>query len=973
MHLYPSPSMLPGRALIQLAIVMFFHATCTAATLPVPTTVDSDIGSQNEHANGGQITTRIIKDENPSLVSITAIHSTADENRLEQGTWRVTRTGSLENAMVVVLQIDASSTALAADWTEVGATFDLLTPGSSGTITIPQGAAFVDITLTPNTDIHAEASEIVRLNLVPDPVYTIGSPANATITIGQNDFVVINTNDAGEGSLREAITNSNNLGDAATIKFEGGVFNDANEPDIIELGSRLPSLDSQTTVAGPGAGKLIIRRRPTAASFELAFVFRGADVTLSGLTFSGGGGGIVNLGNLRIDHCTIAGNTDTFFGGILNNGTLVVTNSSISGNQSSGGVGGGIYNLGGRTLSVFNSTISGNSSKNGGAGISLVGGSTGLLVNSTVSGNTSGSSGAGILNSGALTVIHSTITGNSGTGQGGGIATAFGGSKLTLANSIVAGNTARISPDIETYNPSNLIFSNGANFIGDSRGAAGIKSTDKTFSTTRTTLPQLLAPLADHGGPTLTHALVDRSPAINAGDDTSVPIDLIDLDADKDTTEPIPFDQRGRGFARVIGTTVDIGSWEAFNFEPTITAATTDEDETSSAGLVISANPGDGGLTTHYKITAILNGTLYQSDGITSIAVGEFITKVQGAAGLKFLPAANLNNVNTASFGFSAQAAFDAADSGLRGTLESSTILVNSINDAPTVVAPGLMDQTFEIGSNLSVPLLTRFTDIDSDALGFSVLANSDSSKASGTIIGTDVALKALATGVTNITIAANDGLGGTISDTFTVSVGTAEPTPLQIGTNGTLNRQNGLFELTVNVTNTTPLPINGFRLNVNFSAYLAAYPSLRLYNATSPAGSNEIYVDYPHPVITDGVVSMKLAFYTSTRTFPSPFSPVLSVKTLAASQVPHSNSGGIQPRIVTRPDRTILLEFPSIAGHWYRVSYSSDMVTWSDSPAPLQAGTNRMQWIDSGPPLTHAPPSAVPSRYYRVNKIDAP
>jgi hypothetical protein len=393
----------------------------------------------------------------------------------------------------------------------------------------------------------------------------------------------------------------------------------------------------------------------------------------------------------------------------------------------------------------------------------------------------------------------------------------------------------------------------------------------------------------------------------------------------------------------------------------------------STAGLVITANPADDGLTSHYKITNILNGTLYRNDGITVISSGDFITKAQGAAGLKFLPAANLNSLNTAGFGFSAQAAVTSTDAGLRGVAQSVAITVNSINDAPTVVAPGLLDQTMVVGGDLSVPLTARFADLDGDVLRFSVLANSNSSSASATIHGTDVVLNGLDNGVTDITILADDGLGGTISDTFMVSVGTGEPTPLQIGPTATLMRQNGLFEIIVNVTNTTPLPINGFRLHVDFSAYLADYPGLRLYNATSPAGTTDVHVDYPYPVPLDGVVSLKLSFHTRTRTFPSPFIPVLTVETLASSQVPGTDGGGVQPRIVPLPDRTILLEFPSVAGRWYRVRYSSDMQYWSDSPVPVQASNNRMQWIDSGPPFTDVPPSETHSRYYRVNEIAAP
>jgi hypothetical protein len=904
-------------------------------------------------------------------VSITATDAPADENTAGTGTYRITRNSVLGDT-TVQLAIDASSTASAADATQLGSSLASLASGSTGTIVIPAGQTFAEVTLMPSDDIHAEADETLRLNLLADPAYTLGSPSNATITIGKNDFVVINTLHAGEGTLRQAILNSNSLAGAEKITFEGGVFTDATVPDIIDLNSMLPSFSGQTTVAGIGADKLVIRRPAAAVSFYLIQLSSGSDVTLSGLTLSGGAGGIANLGNLRVERCTISGNSRSICGGILNNGTLVVTNSTISGNTSTDGVGGGIYNLGDRTLSVFNSTISGNSSKNGGAGIAIVSGSTVLIANSTVSGNMAGSSGAGVLNSGALTVVNSTITGNSGTGQGGGIATSGGGS-LTLANSIVAGNTASSGPDINTFSSSNLISSNGANFIGSSTGAAGATITDLTFASTGTSLAQLLGPLTANGGPTLTHALVNSSPAINAGNNANIPLDLLDLDADSNTTEPAPYDQRGPGFARTIGATVDIGAFEAFNFEPTLTGTTTDEDVWSTTGLVITANIADGGLTTHFKITDILAGTLYQNDGTTVITAGSFITKAQGAAGLKFLPSANLHSLNTAAFGFTAMASVSAADAGLRGLEQSTSITVNSINDIPTVVGTGLADQFMTVGGSLALPLLPNFTDVDQDTLSYSVLTNDGSTRLMASVGGNTLNLSAVGTGIVNLTIQADDGKGGTVSDVFTIAIGTLNPTPVQLGTTATLIPQNGLNELTVNVTNTTPGAINGFRLHLDYSAYLAAHPSLRLYNASSPAGSSDVYVDHLYPVALNATVAVKLTFYTSNRRFPNPFSPVLSVEILPSSAVSDTNGNGVQPRVVAMTGGNLLLEFSSTPGRWYRVRYSPDLNNWFDCPVPIQAPANRTQWIDSGAPFTPVPPSQAKSRYYRVNEIFVP
>ena len=60
--------------------------------------------------------------------------------------------------------------------------------------------------------------------------------------------------------------------------------------------------------------------------------------------------------------------------------------------------------------------------------------------------------------------------------------------------------------------------------------------------------PQL-GPLQNNGGPTLTHALLPNSPAINTGNPTFAP--------------PPATDQRGVGFPRVQQARIDIGAFES--------------------------------------------------------------------------------------------------------------------------------------------------------------------------------------------------------------------------------------------------------------------------------------------------------------------------------------------------------------------------------------------------------------------------
>ena len=64
----------------------------------------------------------------------------------------------------------------------------------------------------------------MRLNVTADAAYVLGSPADATVTIGQNDFLVINTNDAGEGTLRQAMLNANALAGDDTVTFDATAF-----------------------------------------------------------------------------------------------------------------------------------------------------------------------------------------------------------------------------------------------------------------------------------------------------------------------------------------------------------------------------------------------------------------------------------------------------------------------------------------------------------------------------------------------------------------------------------------------------------------------------------------------------------------------------------------------------------------------------------------------------------------------------
>ena len=145
---------------------------------------------------------------------------------------------------------------------------------------------------------------------------------------------------------------------------------------------------------------------------------------------------------------------------------------------------------------------------------------------------------------------------------------------------------------------------------------------------------------------------------------------------------------------------------------PSVIDSTTAEDTQTVSGLVISGNAVDGSSVTHFKITGISGGTLYQSDGITAIANDTFITYADGAAGLKFTPAPD----STAAGSFDVQAATAAADAGLGGSVVTATVTVNPVNDTPVLTANAGASLTS--GGSLTIGnALLQVTDVD-DAAG---------------------------------------------------------------------------------------------------------------------------------------------------------------------------------------------------------------------------------------------------------------
>jgi len=343
-------------------------------------------------------------------------------------------------------------------------------------------------------------------------------------------ILVSNTNDSGPGSLRQALADAN----------DGDTIDATSISGVITLTAAQLLVDKSVTINGAGADVLAIDGNATTRVFQTD---TGETVTISGLTMRNGqggeGGGILNAdtATLSIINSTLSGNTAGFGGGVFNSGTLIIINSTFSSNMASEG--GGIYNSGSGMLTITNSTFSGNAASETGGGVFNIG--TLQLANSTVSDNSAAFLAGGVLNFNNLEIGNTILN--------------RGDSGVTIYS-----------------NGDGLVTSLGYNISSDDGSGILTGPGDQTLT------DPMLRPLQDNGGPTLTHALLPGSPAINAGDPSFTP--------------PPFFDQRGPAFARVADGRIDIGSFELQGLSTTPTPSPTGTPmPTPSATPTATASP----------------------------------------------------------------------------------------------------------------------------------------------------------------------------------------------------------------------------------------------------------------------------------------------------------------------------------------------------------------------------------------------
>ncbi|HEX5948942.1 MAG TPA: CSLREA domain-containing protein [Actinomycetota bacterium] len=334
------------------------------------------------------------------------------------------------------------------------------------------------------------------------------APAGAgTLTVTRTDDPPPDGCSAGDCSLREAVLAANTSVGPDAVLVPAGRYVLSIPPDGTPDDGLDGDLDITEDLILEGAGAPTTILDANHVDRVVQVICCETDVFITGVTITNGttanpfgGGGVMGLSvQVTLSKVSVVGNVTT--------------------NANGGGV--SVSNPDAR-LNILDSTITGNvASEPGGAnggGISNGNQATAVLSNVTVSANRASQVGGGIDASGPITLTNVTITGNAvmpdagymGSSRGGGIF--FGGASAQMTDTIMAGNTAA-TEDPDCYSITQ-VTSGGHNLVQTHN------SPNCGFTTVEgdlTGVDPLLGPLTDNGGPTMTHALLSGSPAIDAG------------------------------------------------------------------------------------------------------------------------------------------------------------------------------------------------------------------------------------------------------------------------------------------------------------------------------------------------------------------------------------------------------------------------------------------------------------------------
>jgi hypothetical protein len=584
--------------------------------------------------------------------------------------------------------------------------------------------------------IQMQANQVKDLDGNFAPQVNLG-----TFLVVISPIMVTNANDAGPGSLRDAMTWANLDPNDDEIRFDPTVFGTHQDINLASPLPQIAALGGGLTITGPGVEDLTLNG---GGQFRVLDSLA-PTLTLSGFTITGGladdtagkpngefGGGLRAGGIVTLDHMVLTGNSATghanFFDagaggavGMLANSFLTVHDTTIA-NNTADQKGGGIFFRFGGGLVIEDSTISGNSSSPTGTNYGLYGGggifflgtpssapppgftaSALVIENSTIANNTTtGCGGAFNLGefSGGLVLLNSTISGNSAAANG--TSTAFGltygggglfngvfsNGPFILLNSIVSGNTNTTSPDMQTKYNVYAYYS----AIGSINGFTYTVSSHNLATGT----PLMLTPLQDNGGPTQTMAPQLGSPVLDVGSNNFV--------------VPGETDQRGGG--RIFNTTVDIGAVELAPPEPVINQAASQADPTKTGPILFDVQFNT--LVSGFTAGSIdLSGSSLTglTPTLTQVGPAEYLVSVTGMNGegtvVASIPAGAVTDPQTGL-------------SSLASTSTDNSVTFDNIPPAVTIdKAAGQADPTNTAPVNFAVTFSEPITGFDPSDIDF--------------------------------------------------------------------------------------------------------------------------------------------------------------------------------------------------------------------------------------------------------------
>jgi hypothetical protein len=425
-----------------------------------------------------------------------------------------------------------------------GADTVVFAPGLNGTITLTSG-------------------EI----LITGPL-AVNGPGAAVLTVSGNDNSrIFHVENLASATPIDVTLSGLTLTQGFSALAGGAVFADSENLTILDSVVSNSTSGVQQDASPPGCGGNVGFFGTTGGTLRIANSTLTGGVSM-GITSAMGGNLCVFQGGFLLERSTLSGGTAHLGGGIVL--FSLTADSTISLSTISGNLGresaGGIYSESlGAALTIDSSTISGNNGGSPSPSFAGFGGGievdqgTLRIINSTISGNRGNGGGGGIFFPGgaesSLLLRLTTVSNNTAGFEGGGILVANPAVQVELDHSIVANGTPQ---DVATLTLGGPLATFTVNYslietVGDVLvvGANNLLGVDP-----------LLGPLANNGGPTLTHLPLPGSPVINAGN-PAIP-------------SPPPTDQRG--FARIVGAAVDLGSVE-------VQAATVEVPTLSQVGI----------------------------------------------------------------------------------------------------------------------------------------------------------------------------------------------------------------------------------------------------------------------------------------------------------------------------------------------------------------------------------------------------